>query len=51
MRVRRADLAVRYDLFAANYADEFFSELEQKLFDRELIDERKPCQPFSQPPG
>ena len=39
MRVRQADLEASYDRVAANYADEFFSELERKPFDRDLLDE------------
>jgi ubiquinone/menaquinone biosynthesis C-methylase UbiE len=39
MREHQLDLEASYDRVAANYADEFFSELERKPFDRELLDE------------
>ena len=39
MREPQSDLEASYDRVAANYADEFFSELERKPFDRELLDE------------
>jgi SAM-dependent methyltransferase len=38
MRQHQSDLEASYDRVAANYADEFFSELERKPFDRELLD-------------
>ena len=39
MQEHQLDLEASYDRVAANYADEFFSELERKPFDRELLDE------------
>lgn len=39
MRERQSELAASYDRVAADYADEFVSELERKPFDRELLNE------------
>jgi ubiquinone/menaquinone biosynthesis C-methylase UbiE len=39
MREHQSDLEASYDRVAANYADEFFGELERKPFDRELLNE------------
>jgi len=47
MREHQSDLEASYDRVAAKYADEFFSELERKPFDRELLENLRVGSPVS----